>query len=67
MIKVKVKPNKKISRFLGEEEGIIIAEVNAPAIDGKANIALIKLFRKNGKKATIIKGHNSRIKYVDVI
>ena len=66
MIKVKVKPNKKVSRFLGEEKGVLIAEVSAPAVEGKANLALIRLFKKSGLKAEIVKGHTSRIKYVEI-
>ena len=45
-IQVKVKPNSKISSFEETEEGIWLARIKAPLIDGKVNAELEALIAK---------------------
>ncbi len=68
-IRIRVIPNAKKNRIL-EEGGKLKAYVAAPAVEGKANKALIKLLANhfNVKKGNvrIIKGARSREKVVKI-
>ncbi|MEE9595079.1 MAG: DUF167 domain-containing protein [Candidatus Hydrothermarchaeales archaeon] len=69
LIEVKVIPNAKKNRVLEDDEKFK-AYVTAPAVDGKANKALIDLLAKHFKvkksKVQIIKGTRSREKVVEI-
>ncbi len=69
LIEVKVIPNAKKNRIL-EEGGMFKAYVTAPAVEGKANKALIKLLAEHFKvkkgDVRIIRGARSRKKVVEI-
>lgn len=67
-LKVLVKPSKPFSRLLGfDSEGRLLAEVDAPPVAGKANLALIKLFKREGFNVILEKGHSAKVKSLRVI
>lgn len=53
-----------------EEGGVIKVYLTAPAVDGKANLALIKFLSKhfdvNVSRIVILKGEKSRLKVVSI-
>ena len=62
---VKVKPSKPESKIIGIDKGILIIELTAKPIDGKANKELLKLLKEQFKHDfTIISGLNNRTKKV---
>ena len=69
-IDVKVTPNAKKERIV-DEGGLFKVYVTAPALDGKANKALIDLLAEHFdvKKGAvrIVKGEKSREKVVEII
>lgn len=69
LIKIKVIPNAKKNKVV-ESEGLFKVYVNAPAVDGKANKALIKVlseyFDVRKSSVRIIRGEKSREKVVEV-
>lgn len=68
-IEVKVIPNAKKNQVL-EEEGRFKVYVNVPAVDGKANKALIEVLADhfNVKKSNveILRGETSRVKVIKI-
>jgi len=64
-----LKPNSnedEIIKYDGVKNALIIS-VKAPAIENRANLALIKLIKKKTKKrARIIKGLKSREKIMEI-
>jgi uncharacterized protein len=68
-IQVKVKPNARAST-LEQSEGIWLAKLKAPPVDGKANEELIMLIARHfgcRKSAVAIKsGASARIKLVQI-
>jgi len=69
LINVRVIPNAKKNN-VSEEEGKLKVHVSAPAVDDKANKAVIKVlaeyFKIKKKDVRIIKGAKSREKVVEV-
>ena len=69
LIKIKVIPNAKKNKVV-ESEGLFKVYVNAPAVDGKANKALIEVLSEyfNVRKSSvrIVRGEKSREKVVEV-
>lgn len=67
-IKVKIHPNssqEKISKISKKE---YIAWIKEKPIENKANISLIKLFKKElGLKIKIISGFTSKIKKIEIL
>jgi len=62
-LKVLVKPNSKSDEVLGWEGDVLKIRVSAPAVDNKANIAVLKLLKKFSKKRiSFISGLKSREK-----
>ncbi|VVB81948.1 putative ACR, YggU family [uncultured archaeon] len=62
-LKVLVKPNAKSDEVLGWEGDVLKVAVSAPAVDNKANIAVLKLLKKFSKKRiSFISGLKSRKK-----
>ena len=68
IVQVKITPGAKEDKVIGFAEGILKIKVRAPAIEGKANLALIDLLSKHfkiPKRDVIIKsGESSRLKLV---
>jgi len=69
-IRVHVVPNAKIDKVVGEHAGAIKIRLRAPAVEGKANAALVDFLAKRLKvpKLTIVllRGHKSRDKLVRI-
>jgi len=70
ILRIKVKPNARISSLLREADGSWQARLRAPPVDGKANdelVALIAAHFKCRKAAVVIKsGASGRIKLVKI-
>lgn len=68
-VNVKVIPNAKKTRIINEERGLKVY-ITAPAVDGKANKALIGLlaehFEVKKSDIRIIMGEKSREKVVEI-
>lgn len=70
-ILVKVQPGAKKSELCGESDGLLRIRLNAPAVENKANIALLEFLaemlgiRKN--KLALASGEKSRIKRVLIL
>lgn len=69
---IKVKPGSKKGPLIEQlEDGSILAFIREPAVDGKANTALIKLLSAHFGVAktsiTVIRGHSARQKIIEVI
>ena len=69
-LQVKVKPNAKVSSLVQGDDGIWLARLKAPPVDGKANKELIALIAKEfgrPKSAVSIRsGASGRMKLVKV-
>jgi len=69
-LRVRVVPNAKIDNVAGEHAGAIKIRLRAPAVEGKANAALISFLAARLKvpKLTIVllRGHKSRDKLVRI-
>ena len=65
-----MKPNARVSTLEEEPEGIWLARLNAPPVDGKANAELIRLVARQfgcARSAVSIKsGAGSRTKLVKI-
>jgi uncharacterized protein (TIGR00251 family) len=70
IIQVNVKPNARRQSIMPTDEGIWVATVQAPPVDGKANAALIKLLAKEfgvaKSRIKIKSGQTSRLKLVEI-
>ena len=70
VITVKVKPNSRISAFVQAENGVWLARLKSPPVDGKANRELIELVADHfgcRKSAVSIKsGASGRMKRVKI-
>jgi len=70
IIQVKVKPNARASSFTQSDDGIWLAQLKSPPVDGKANAELIDLVAEHfhcKKSAVSIKsGASARIKRVSI-
>lgn len=68
-INIKVFPSARKPRVVVEDE-LIKVYVNAPAVDGKANSAVIKAlanhFNVRKSRIEIVKGHKSREKTIEI-
>ena len=48
-------------------DGVYVVKVKAPRRKGKANVAVLKLLREHfGRRATIVRGHTSTRKIVEL-
>lgn len=67
---VRLKPRSSRQRIIGVEQGRLLVAVNAPAIAGKANKALIELIASAisvpKSSCRIIRGDSSRLKTVRI-
>jgi hypothetical protein len=70
VIKVKVKPNARISELAQLEDGTWLARLKSPPVDGRANSELIKLvaqrFHCTRAAVSIRSGASGRTKLVRV-
>ena len=70
-IEVHLKPNSRHENVTKTDSGIYKVAVNAPPQDGRANTALIELLAAHFGVAksciSIVRGHSSRKKLVDII
>lgn len=69
-IDVKVLPRSSKDEIVGEKDGVYKIKLTAPAIEGKANKALLKLLAKKlglpKREIRIISGERSRIKSIRI-
>lgn len=70
-ISVKVKPKAKLEKLEKINENEFLACVKAPAQEGKANQALVKIFSEYfdipKSQVIIIKGHKGKNKVIELI
>jgi len=70
IFQVTVKPNARASRLVAQEDGTWLAQIAAPAVDGKANAALIALIARHfGVRRVQVRiktGSSGRIKLVQI-
>jgi uncharacterized protein (TIGR00251 family) len=70
ILRVRVKPGSRVESFEEGADGIWIARVKAPPVDGKANAALIALVAERfgvRRAAVVIKsGAGARLKLVQI-
>ena len=69
-ITIKVIPNAKKNEIISDNDRLKV-KVNAPATDGKANKAVIKLlavyFKVKERQISIIRGEKSREKQIQIL
>jgi uncharacterized protein (TIGR00251 family) len=69
-LRVKVKPNARVSSLVQEPDGTWLARLKSPPVDGKANQELVELVAEHfhcRKSAVLIKsGASGRIKLLTV-
>jgi uncharacterized protein YggU (UPF0235/DUF167 family) len=69
-IMVKVKPNARASDLTEGEDGVWLAQLKSPPVDGKANAELIVLvaafFDVPKSRVRIARGAGARIKRVEI-
>ena len=69
-ITVRVIPNASASEVVGRELGVLKVKITASPVDGKANEALIEVLAEHydvpKSSITIVKGHTSKIKIVEI-
>ncbi|MCP3988982.1 MAG: DUF167 domain-containing protein [Actinomycetia bacterium] len=69
---IRVKPRARANRVGGSwgEHGALLVEVQAPAVDGKANraveTAVAKAFSVRRSQVTIVAGHKNRSKVIEI-
>ena len=70
ILRVHIVPNAKIDSVVGEHGGAIKIKLRAPAVEGKANVALIQFLAEqlNLPRNTIVlqRGHRSRDKLIRI-
>ena len=63
-----VKPNSKKTEFIGESNGKYRVNIKEKAMDGKANLALVKFFKKElGINVRIKSGLKNREKVLEKV
>jgi uncharacterized protein (TIGR00251 family) len=69
-IMVRLQPRASRNELTGMRDGVLIARVTAPPVDGKANAALCKLIARRAgvapSRVTIVRGETSRQKLIRV-
>lgn len=70
ILRVHVVPNAKRDSVVGEHGGAVKVKLRAPAVEGKANAALVRFLAKEIKlprhDIVLQRGHNSRDKLIRV-
>ena len=68
IIKVDVKANSREEGVEDMGDGLYLVRVKAPRKKGKANSAVLKLLRRHfGRDATIVSGHRSTRKIIELV
>ena len=69
-IKVRLQPRARRNELVGVRDGVLLARVSAPPVEGRANLALCRLIaRRAGVAAssvTVVQGQRSRDKLIAV-
>ena len=69
-IRVKVKPNARVSELEELSDGSFVARVKAPPVDGKANVELVTLIARHfgvrKAQVSIRRGASGRLKLVRI-
>jgi uncharacterized protein (TIGR00251 family) len=69
-IRVHIVPNAKIDKVMGKHGGMIKVKLRAPAVEGKANTALLKFLAENlsmPQRALVLeRGERSRDKVIRI-
>jgi uncharacterized protein (TIGR00251 family) len=70
-LRVRIVPNAKQTEFGGYRENELLLRVNAPAVEGKANIAAIaflaKSFGVSRSSVSLVSGEKSRHKIFQIV
>ena len=70
LLRLKITPNAPANAVQGETDGVIRLKLQAPAVEGKANVALVAFLAETllvPKAAVTLKGvRRSRLKQVEV-
>jgi hypothetical protein len=70
VLRVKVKPNARVSSFVQSPDGTWLAEIKSSPVDGKANRELIALvaayFHRSRSSVSIKSGASSRMKLLRI-
>jgi uncharacterized protein (TIGR00251 family) len=70
IVRVHVVPNAKVDRVVGEHAGAMKIKLSAPAVEGKANAALIRFLAEQLKlprhSIVLERGHRSRDKLIRI-
>jgi uncharacterized protein (TIGR00251 family) len=70
IIRVKVKPNARVSRLERVDDGTWLAQVKSPPVDGKANEELLALvaahFSRRRSQVTLKSGGSGRMKRIEI-
>ncbi|MGH2970020.1 MAG: DUF167 domain-containing protein, partial [Solirubrobacteraceae bacterium] len=69
-IRVRVQPRARKDELVGMRDGVLVARVSAPPVDGRANRALCRLIARRAgvapSKVAVVRGQHSRDKLVSV-
>lgn len=69
-LSVKVKPKSSPQGIMGVHDGCLVIRLSAPAVDGKANAALVsylaKLLRIKKTEVLLVSGEKSRTKLLEL-
>lgn len=69
-IAVRLQPRARANEIVGERDGVLMARVTAPPVDGRANEALCRLIAKRARvgvqRVSIVRGAGAREKVVRV-
>jgi uncharacterized protein (TIGR00251 family) len=70
IIRVKVKPNSRMSTLVEGSDGVWLAQLKSPPVDGKANKELIALvaqhFRRPKWAVSVKSGTSGRMKLIKI-
>lgn len=66
-IKIRVKVNKPETKIVGNENGVYLMDVCAKPQNNKANLEIVKYFKKLTGKNVKIKGMRSKVKIIELI
>ncbi len=67
LIYVYVIPSSRVTKIEGVENGRLVVKISSPPVKGKANVELLKTFKKILKtKVSLISGETSREKLIKV-
>ncbi|HEY2436162.1 MAG TPA: DUF167 domain-containing protein [Solirubrobacteraceae bacterium] len=69
-IVVRVQPSASRNELVGLRDGVLLARVSAPALEGRANRALCRLIAKRlgvaPSRVVVVRGQRSREKLVEI-